>query len=369
LFRPTNPLYIAPRLDGALVAWLVAFGRACARERFDRSMNLLAEMGWAAGECIRDLIEEEKIDCGYRQSGWLEVFRTERAFEESCRASASLERHGYTVTRLSGDRLREKQPAFRREVVGALHYEDSAFAHPGRLLLGLADRVRSAGVEVRTGREVRRIELQDGRFTGVHLDDGERVGADRAVLAAGAWTTPLARSIGVRIPMQAGKGYHLELDGVSARPATACVLAETFVAVTPLGDGLRLAGTVELSGLNLRRNEKRIAMLSHGARRYIRDLDRAHVRSTWCGLRPMTGDGLPVIGWAPGIRGIFVVTGHAMMGFLLGPLSGRLASEALLDGSTSIDIEALSAERFVGARRTPAPRPAPGDVTRARQRP
>jgi D-amino-acid dehydrogenase len=344
--RPTNPLYIAPRADRSLLGWMLAFRRACARDRFERSMKLLSEMGWVAGDCVRRLIEDERIDCEYHSSGWLEIFRTSHAMDESRRTADLLRGHGYRVTEIGRRRLQEREPAFRDDVVGALHYEDSAFAHPGKFLLGLAERLRRQGVELRTGAEVERVLVTTGRFAGLRLTDGERIDADRAVLAAGVWTTPLARSIGVRLPMQAGKGYHVELSGTPHRPTTTCVLAETFVAVTPLDGGLRLAGTVELSGLNLQINRRRLAMLSRGAADYIRGIDRAEVRGTWCGLRPMTGDGLPIIGWAPGIRGVFVATGHAMMGFLLGPLSGRLVSEALLDGRMSLDVTALAADRF-----------------------
>ena len=146
--------------------------------------------------------------------------------------------------------------------------------------------------------------------------------------------------------MQAGKGYHMNLSGVPAQPSTICVLAETFVAATPLGEGLRLAGTVELTGLNLQLSEHRLNRLTIGARRYLRGLEEARVESTWCGLRPLTADGLPVIGWAPAIQGIFIATGHAMMGFLLGPLTGKMVSEILLDRAPSMDIAGLGADRF-----------------------
>ncbi|HXV76791.1 MAG TPA: FAD-dependent oxidoreductase [Candidatus Polarisedimenticolaceae bacterium] len=346
LFRKTNPLYIAPRADPELLRWLWSFRRACARERFEHSMELLARMGWAAGECIRRLVADEGIDCEYSPSGWLEVFRTRQAMDRARRTADLLRRHGYTVTALDGDALRQREPAFRDEVVGAMHYEDSAFAHPAKLMVGLADRVRKLGVDFLTEAEVVRITLRSSRFTGVELADGQRIDADRAVLAAGAWTTPLARSIGVRVPMQAGKGYHLELRATAHRPSTTCVLAETFVAVTPLDGGLRLAGTVELAGLDLTLNRRRLAMLPRGAADYLRGIDRAELGGSWCGLRPMTADGLPVLGWAPGVEGVFVATGHAMMGFLLGPLSGKLVAEAIVDGRMSLDAPELAPARF-----------------------
>ena len=346
LLRTTNPLYVAPRLDPSLARWLLDFRRACGRERFERSLDLLCRLGWHARECVERLVEDERIDCEMHRTGWLEVFRTERARTKSRRTAESLRRHGYTVDELDGDALRRREPAYRDEVIGALHYVDSGFANPARLVRGLVERVRALGAELLFETEVERLLRNGSRVAGARLADGRRIEAGRVVLAAGAWTTPLARTIGVRVPMQAGKGYHVNLVDVPHRPSTTSVLAETFVAVTPLDGGLRLAGTVELAGLNLRMRRERLSMLRLGARAYVRGIDEARDGSVWCGLRPMTGDGLPVVGWAPGIEGVFVATGHAMMGFLLGPLSGKLASEALLDGRMSLDLPELRADRF-----------------------
>lgn len=346
LFKRTNPVYVAPRADLSLVRWMLGFRKACRPSHYERSMDLLAKLGWAAGECIQQLVEQEEIDCEYRRSGWLEVFRTRQAMEHGRQTTELLRRHGYTVNELTGEELREREPAYRDEVIGAYHYADSGFANPAALVEGLARCVAARGAEVMLETEATELRVTNGRFVGLRLGDGRTIDADRLVLAAGSWTTALARRIGIDIPMQPGKGYHVDLDETSHLPSTTCVLAETFVAATPLNGGLRLAGTVELSGMNLEIVQKRLDMLSVGARAYIRGIDEARVKSTWCGLRPLTADGLPVIGWAPGVDGVFVATGHAMMGFLLGPLTGRLASEALLDGKTSLEISALAADRF-----------------------
>ena len=146
--------------------------------------------------------------------------------------------------------------------------------------------------------------------------------------------------------MQPAKGYHVELSLPIPPLTTAAVLAEAFVAATPLAGGLRLAGTLEFSGINHRMVMKRLDLLRRGARRYLHGIDDARTRATWCGLRPCTADGLPVIGWAPRAPDLFIATGHAMMGFTLGPLTGRLVSEALVDGKPSLDLAGLGPERF-----------------------
>jgi D-amino-acid dehydrogenase len=180
----------------------------------------------------------------------------------------------------------------------------------------------------------------------VELADGETVPAAETVLAAGVWSAALARRLGLRLPLEAGKGYHLELDLPAPELRTGCVLSERYVAVTPLGDRLRLAGTVELSGINRRLVRRRLEMLREGAAGYLRGVATATARREWCGLRPCTADGLPVVGWAPDLPGLFVATGHAKMGLTHGPVTGRLVSECLLDGSPSLDIRALRADRF-----------------------
>lgn len=346
LFDRASPVYLALRLDPTLPAWLLSFLRACGRGPYERSLALLARMGRAASDCFRQVVEEEGLDCEYHPSGWIEVFAAARAMEKGRRDAEHLRRLGYAVEELTGDELREREPVFLDRVHGALYYRDAAFANPGRFVRGLAAAAGRQGAELMAENEVKNIRLRNGGFQGVDLADGRRLEGKRLVLAAGCWTTGLAREIGVRVPMQAGKGYHLNLSDIESAPGTACVLAEVFVAVTPLDGGLRLAGTVEMSGLNLRMVERRLERLRSGARAYLRGIDEGRVESTWCGLRPLTSDGLPVIGWAPGVRNVFVATGHAMMGFLLGPLTGKLAGEALLGDPPSLDLAGLAADRF-----------------------
>lgn len=354
LLDPANPLYVPPRFDLDLFRWMWDFRKACTESHFRHSMKILAELGWATGAYFDSLIEEEDLDCEYHRTGWLDVFATQKRFDQGVSEAKLLQTYGYSVDILMGDELRRREPAFTDHVHGAAHYTDSRFANPQKFLAELADRAARRGATLRTRCEVRSILMDDRRFTGVELDTGERVSGDLLVLAGGAWTTNLARTIGVNVPMQPGKGYHINLTKPTPCVTTTCVLAETFVAVTPIGGGLRLAGTVEFSGLNHRMVQTRLDRLRAGARQYLHDIDGQTETSTWCGLRPCTADGLPVIGWAPNCSNVFVATGHAMMGFALAPVTGKLICESIVDGVH--EMEALSPQRYVRkrhARRTP----------------
>ncbi len=341
-----SPLYVPPRIDFGLLSWMWNFRKSCTQAHFEKCMRILAEFGWETGKCWDAIIADECIECEYHTTGWLDVFRTTDGMKHGMLEADLLRSHGFKVEVIGGDELRRREPALRDEVVGCAHYTDSRFASPGKFVTHLADRVEDMGVEVRTGTEVVKINLSGGKCSSVTTADGETIAADTLVLAAGVWSDPMARDLGVRIPMQAGKGYHVNLTAPEPCISTACVLNETYVAVTPMNGGLRLAGTVELSGTNLRLRQKRIEMLSVGARNYLRGIDQTRVMSTWCGLRPCTADGLPVIDWAPTIENLFIATGHAKYGFAYGPITGRLVSECILDGKPSLDLTPMKADRF-----------------------
>jgi len=340
------PLYIRPTLDPRLWQWFWNFHRACNKPHVVRCTELLAAMGRETNSCWRSLISDESIPCDFRPVGWLDVFRSEagrRSVHEEAEFSA---RFGCEFETLSGDALRHDEPLFRPEIQGAVRYPESFSLDPAAFLDGLLQRLVRFPVAVRQETGVERLLIRNNCCHGVELVGGERLTADAVVVAAGAWTSSLARSVGVNIPLQAGKGYHLDLVASDPPLTTAAVCNESYLAVTPLGESLRLAGTLEFSGINSVLHRRRLDMLLRAARQYLNHVDDRQILSRWCGLRPCCADGLPVIGWASGIRGLLFATGHAKMGLTLGPVTGRLVSECILDGETSLDITPLRVERF-----------------------
>lgn len=346
MFDPASPLYIPParNLDPGLLRWLWGFHRRCNAGHFNRCMDVLCRMGFPALEVIEALIRDCNIQCDYHRMGWLEVCATRPRLDKAMRDAELTQRYGYTVRAISGDELRQRDPCFRDEIVGAIHHTDSARCSPRDLLEGILQGALRAGATLRAGRG--ELVREGDSIRGVRIAGGEVLEADETIVAAGAWTTALARSVGVRAPMQAAKGYHMDLEGVPCMPSTGGVMAETFVAVTPMNGILRLAGTLELSGLSAPVNERRLNMLRVGASRYLRDLDRARSVATWSGLRPCTADGMPILGRPRGMRGVYLATGHAMMGMTLGPLTGRWAAMELCNERIPMDISMMRADRF-----------------------
>ncbi|HSM62168.1 MAG TPA: FAD-dependent oxidoreductase, partial [Longimicrobiales bacterium] len=346
---PRSPLFIQPRWDPALWKWLADFARYCTEDHVQACMRVMSPLGLEALQAFRDILGEEAIDCGYAEDGYFDVCRTERGLSEARHEADIIRRHGYHPEELDGRALKEAEPALAEDVLGGIYFPEAATLEPRPFLEGLAEAARRHGAEIREGAEVTDVRLESGRVAGVRLADGTTRAADAVVLATGPFSLPLAERLGLRVPVQPGKGYHRDLPvGPQGSPPLriTCVLNETSVFCTPMRGFVRYAGTMEFSGLNDVMRRDRLQQLTEGAARYLPGVRGDAPLSEWCGLRPMAVDGLPIVGAIPGVGGAVVATGHGMLGLTLGPVSGRIVAELVLDGRTDIRWAPLGPGRF-----------------------
>lgn len=346
MFSSSSPLWIRPSLSPDLLRWLWTFHRHCNDAHTERCMRTLGAMGWRTIQALEEMISAESINCLYRRSGWMDLILDEANLDAAAREGRSLAPMGYRTDRISGAELRRRDGAYRDEVAGAIHYVDSAIIHPGQLVRGLADALPRYGATIRKGVTVSGLERDGaGKCVGVRLSTGEVVRAETVVLAAGIWSSELAKSAGISVPMQPARGYHVQLEGVSQLPVTGGVMHETFVAYNPMGNQLRLAGTLEIAPTGRPWMRRRLNALVAGARKYLHGIDGGRATAEWAGYRPCTADGMPVIGFARSTPGLYIATGHAMMGLMLGPITGRMIAADICGESQSIDPEILGAVR------------------------
>ena len=349
ILDPVSPLHIPLRWDPALARWLWAFRANSTQARFEASMRALGPLGHATRPLFDRLVDEEDLDCDYRPEGFYEVFRTDQGRAEVKMDAAMAQADGYRTEFLSGEALREREPALKSGVLGGVFYPEAATLHPHRFVLAMAERTRRYGGTFRTGSEVAEVLTRDGRAAGVRTRAGEIVEGDTVILATGAYSLDLMEGLGCRLPVQAGKGYHRDRDpatGGTPPLGIPFLLREHYVLCTPMDGFVRFAGTMELSGVNHEMREARLVQLTYAADQYLEGVGDVESTSEWCGLRPCTPDGLPIIGPVTPHRGVFVATGHAMLGLTLGPVTGKLVAEWVLDGSPSIDLSALRVDRF-----------------------
>ena len=349
LLNPKSPLYIPVRWDPGLFRWLWTFRTFCTDHHLAASMEALAPLGHASLDLFDGLVASENLACNYERSGYYEICRTKEGLAEAAHDASMMRQYGYHPREMSGDELREIEPAILESVVGGVFFPEAATCDPHRFVLELADRSVRRGVRIETGRGVSEVLSTGSAVKGVRLEDGKILDASAVVLATGSYSASLTKKFGLRLPVRAGKGYHrdLELEDASARLLdVACILAETSVFCTPIAGFTRLAGTLEFSGVNHEMRPRRLEQLTLAAEDYLHGVQGAVIRSEWCGLRPCTPDGIPYVGPVPGQSGLFVATGHAMLGLTLGPVTGKLIEGYVSEGRTSLPAGALGLERL-----------------------
>jgi D-amino-acid dehydrogenase len=254
---------------------------------------------------------------------------------------------------MNGDDLRELEPSLSETVVGGYWLPRERSLRPDTLVRGLVDYLLERGVEVLRNTLVSGIETT-GKLATAVFADGKRIPAGTVVVAAGAWTPRLLKPLRVNVPIEAGKGYSIDLAPAPALPqpvSRPLYLHETRVAITPLDGMIRLAGTMEFSGLNHDLRPARVDAIARSAGWAIAGWpDQTPISGTgvriWTGPRPMTPDGLPVIGWLPGYTNLAVASGHAMLGVTLAPATGEAVAELITTGRTPEVIAPFAPARF-----------------------
>jgi D-amino-acid dehydrogenase len=283
----------------------------------------------------------------YRQ-GMLVVSEHRASAEAFLRGLAPLRDFGFTIPRevLDGPAMREREPVLSPAVNGGVLIEEHVHVRPMTLVDGLAARLRQMGVTIELGSPVAAVTSAPGGVV-VRTAVGEEHAGDAVVVAAGAWTPRLVASLGCRLPIAAGKGYSFEvpLDPGKA-PRSAMLLLDPHVGLSPFTDRIRLAGTMEFSGINARLDHRRIETIRRGAARVLRDIEFDRPENLWTGMRPVAPDGLPVIDVIPGTSNVYVASGYSMLGMTVAAPAGELLAQMMCTGQRPAELAPFGVGRF-----------------------
>jgi D-amino-acid dehydrogenase len=329
MVKPDSPFLLRPRLDPALAAWLWRFWRHSGRSAYLRGMRALLALNARTFD-LYDELRTDGVEFEMHEDGMLFLFLSEAAAKGALRVFGDLQREGYTgtVTALAGAEAQARDPAVGERVAGAIYASRERHVRPESLTRGLQNALVAAGADVRENAEVSALTRTGG---GWRLDG--RAGAvdvDRVVVAGGAWTGRILAPLRVPIRQEPAKGYSVTAVGEGTKPRQPLYLSEAKVGCSPFSGGVRLAGTLELSGLDLRLDRRRLAAVARSAEAYLADWRPLRPELEWAGLRPLPADGLPLIGRAPGQDGLFVATGHGMLGVTLAPATGAALADLVL---------------------------------------
>lgn len=344
--RRGSPIRLSPGVLLRDPGWFLAFARRCNEAHMLDAAVAIAGLLRSSRSLFEELIRDERIECGWETKGLLFVFRSPGAMEHHAEVDRLLrERFDTPARRLDGAALVDLEPALRPGLAGAWLYENDAHLRPDRLMAEMRRVLTGLGVEIHEHRPMTELVRAGGRAVAVRTAAGD-LPADDVVVALGAWTPTLARTLGCRLPIQPGKGYSVTYGRVEGSPDLPMIFEEDRVAVTPFRSGFRIGSMMEFAGRDTSINRKRLGTLAATSGRYLRTRVTGDPDEEWFGWRPMTPDGVPIIGPTPALPNVFVAAGHNMLGLSMAPATGRLVAEIVTGSRAHLDASPYSAARF-----------------------
>ena len=342
-----SPFYIKPRMDLDLIRWAWRFYRSANDKNVRRSVELLRDFNWMSKRLYQQMAKDESFEFSFKEKGIIMLYKSEKVEEEEMKVAEQANRMGIKTVQLSLADLQKMEPNNRIDVKGGIHYPGDAHLSPNLLMRGLKKVLADRGVIIQHSVDVKDFELSKGKISGLLTNKGT-YRADRFIIAGGSWTPRFNKRLGANISVQGGKGYSFTLNDLENNLNYPSILTEAKVAVTPMGNHLRFGGTMEIAGLNLSINQKRVMGIVKSIPKYYPDFDLRNnpPKKVWSGLRPCTPDGLPFIGYAPLHDNVIVAAGHAMMGLSLGPATGQLVQELVDKKNNSLRMDLFNLERF-----------------------
>jgi len=347
-----RPLVIRPNIDLGLIRWGLAMLRNCTSARYEINKGRMVRLAEYSRDCLKELRAQTGIRYDERTQGTLQLFRTQAQFDGTAADIEILKRYGVAYEVLDRDGCIRNEPALaqvREKFAGGLRLPGDETGDCFKFTQNLAALAVQQGVTFRYGTRISALKLAGKQIDGVVTDTGT-LKADAYLVALGSYSPLLLRRVGIRIPVYPVKGYSITVPITDANGAPeSTVMDETHkVAVTRLGDRIRVGGTAELAGYTLKLHEARRETLTHVVSDLFPrggDVARAEF---WCGLRPMTPDGTPVVG-ATRVPNLYLATGHGTLGWTMAAGTGRVMADVISGRAPGVDLAGLTLDRYPNA--------------------
>jgi len=350
--RPDAPLLLKPRGVCTSVGWMYRFMRASTPQSYRESTVKNIRLAVYSVSTLQALRRDTGLEYGAGVRGTMKVFRDQQSFDLAQTSMSIALDEGLKVQPLGRDETIALEPALapiESRIVGSQYYPGDEIGDARRYCEALAAKLTARGCDIRYNVAVDGFVTRGPAIGSARTSSGT-ITADAYVLAAGAHSARLARPLGLAIPVQPVKGYSISvpMQTWSPRPALGLVDDTLHAGATPIGDRLRVAGTAEFTGFDTTVTPARIANLQRLVDALYPQASaaaRGNDIEAWAGLRPMSPDGVPIIGRTP-IGNLYVNTGHGTLGWTMAAGSGRLLAELITTGDTEIDLTGYAYARF-----------------------
>jgi D-amino-acid dehydrogenase len=348
LFMQHAPLILRPKVDMAMLSWMTQMLRNCTSARYALNKSRMLRLADYSRISLAALREETGIAYDERMQGTLQLFRTEAQLDASAKDVKALAADGIPYEVLDPEGCIRVEPALkhvREKIVGGLLTPKDETGDCFKFANALAAKAEALGVRFNYGSIIRGLDVEGGRVRGVVTAHGVLT-ADAVVVALGSFSPLLVRPHGIRLPVYPVKGYSLTIPITDAtRAPESTVMDETYkIAITRLGDRIRVGGMAEISGYTNDLGEPRRLTLQHSVTDLFPGGDVSKA-SFWSGLRPMTPDGTPVIGPTK-VAGLYLNTGHGTLGWTMSSGSARVLADMIGGVRPEIDVSDLALSRY-----------------------
>lgn len=346
MFDSASPFYVKSRLDLDFFKWVLHFKKSATMAKVEKAIPVLKEINLKSRGLYEEIFASLDFKFHYENKGLIMAYLSAKGEKEELEVAERAVEEGLEATQLSGEELKKLEPVFSDEVLGAVHYKCDSHTTPGQFMLNLKKWLEEKGVVFKLHQEVNDFITDSGKIVGVKTQDAT-YRAEEFVLTTGTWTSSLAKSLGLNIPIQGGKGYSMDVHRPN-KISIPAILVEARIAVTPMNGFTRFAGTMEFSGNNSIISKNRIEAIASSVGKYYDtiELKEKEKSAAVSGLRPVSPDGLPFIGRASAFKNLTIAAGHSMMGWSLGPITGTLVTEIITGRPTKVNLEPFRVERF-----------------------
>ncbi|MFC4097817.1 NAD(P)/FAD-dependent oxidoreductase [Euzebyella saccharophila] len=346
MFNSASPFYMKPRWDIDFFKWAWSFHKSSTAKKVEKAIPVIKDINIISRELFQDIKSSGDLgEFQLERKGLLMLYQSAEAYEKERKVAKRAADLGLEVSELDKSGLSKIEPNVQIDAKGAINYECDGHTTPTQIMPKLVSFLKSVGVEIRTKETVQDLEILGTKISHVRTNKFSYE-PDELVMAAGAWSGLVAKKMGIKLLMQGGKGYRINVER-STGIGMPAILMEAKMAVTPMVGFTRFAGTMEFSGNNSLVRKERVRAIANGAQKFYPDLkiSQEETASATTGLRPVTPDGLPYIGRSSKVDNVVFATGHAMMGWSLGPATGKLVSEIIDGKKTAMKIGAFSPDR------------------------
>lgn len=347
MFRSDSPFYIHPRLSPDLLRWTWQFYRNSTPAKVKESMPVMRDIMMYSRSLYEELSKTEGFNFDFDPCGLLMLVREKKALQEEIETAEMAHAIGMQADILNPSELAKLDPTVKMDVLGGVHYPSDVQIYPNKFMADMIAALHNKGVHFIQG-TVSGFGYSGTHVSEVHLSDGQRIPVSEVVAAAGSRTAILLKHLGFNLLMQDGKGYSVTLPKPGLRPRIPAILHEARVAISPMGEDLRIGGTLEISNHKTGVSIPRVKAILKATSEYYPELsvDLPPTDKIWYGYRPFTPDGMAYIGKSRRFGNLTLAAGHAMLGLSMGTGTGKMVADILTGKKPEIDLKLFNPDRF-----------------------